>query len=169
MNTKKKYLFVDFDGTIRDTIPDPTEKNPNDRRPPFEPEEVKIRVGMSEALKKWRNKGWFIVGVSNQSGVEKEQVTADKVVEVAKHTMDLLDVHFPFYYAPHKRKGTPEQLSLRKPDIGMAKLAFQEWGEPNLEESLMVGDYKADEEFAKNLGIAYVDVNDFVKEQEKNE
>jgi trehalose-6-phosphatase len=34
-----KYLFLDFDGTVRETIADPTPKNPNDRRPPITKEE----------------------------------------------------------------------------------------------------------------------------------
>ena len=48
---KIKYLLFDVDNTIRETIADPTEKNPNDRRPPFKVSEVKIIPGVSEKLK----------------------------------------------------------------------------------------------------------------------
>ncbi len=34
MNNKRNYLMVDFDGTVRETVADPTPKNPKDRRPP---------------------------------------------------------------------------------------------------------------------------------------
>ena len=160
---KVKYLLIDFDGTIRETISDPTEKNPNDRRPPFKIEEIKIISGVADKLKEWKKKGWFIVGVSNQSGVEKGEVTEEEVEQIAASTMDQLGIYFPFYFAPYKRKGTTEQLNLRKPNTGMAKEAFNDWGDPDLENSFMVGDYKSDEEFANNLGIKYIDIRDFIK------
>ena len=37
---KIKYLFVDFDDTIRKTVPNPSAQNPDDRRPPYKIEEV---------------------------------------------------------------------------------------------------------------------------------
>lgn len=160
--TKIKYLLIDFDGTIRETIADPTIDNPDDRRPPIIVEEIKIIEGVSERLEQWRKYGWFIVGVSNQSGVEKGYITEEGVEEVAAVTMEMMDIYFPFYFAPYKRNGTLEQLSLRKPDIGMAKLAFEDWGEPDLKNSFMVGDYVSDEVFAKNLGIKYYDVKEFI-------
>lgn len=162
-----KYLFVDFDGTVRETIADPTPKNPDDRRPPFKMEEVKLIPGMSEKLKEWRSKGWFIVGVSNQSGVEKGLVTQEDVEEIAAYTMELLDLYFPFYFAPHKRKGTEAQLRLRKPDTGMAEEAINDWGPMDRENSFVVGDWISDEVFAENLGIPFVHVNDFLTGSEK--
>ncbi len=158
-----KYLFVDFDGTVRETISAPTEKNPNDRRPPITIGEIKIIGGVAEKLKQWKRDGWFIVGVSNQSGVEKGYITEEQVEVVAAATMDQLGIYFPFYYAPYKRKGTSKQLRLRKPDIGMAWEAIKEYGTMDSENSFMVGDYISDEVFAENLGIKYIDVNDFIK------
>jgi histidinol-phosphate phosphatase family protein len=166
---KIKYLFVDFDGTVRETIAAPTQKNPNDRRPPITVDEVQVIPGISERLQEWRDKGWFIVGVSNQSGVEKGYITAEGVEKVAAATMDKLGMYFPFHYAPCKKDGTLEQLSLRKPETGMAEEAFKDWGEPDLENSFMVGDYVTDEQFAENLGIKYIDVWDFVLGEKDNE
>jgi len=160
---KIKYLFVDFDNTIRETIANPTESNPNDRRPPFKVEEVKIISGVADKLKEWQEKEWLIVGVSNQSGVEKGLVTEEEVEMIAAETMNQLDIYFPFYFAKYKRTGTPMQLRMRKPDTGMAILAFSDWGEPDFDNSFMVGDYKSDVGFAENLGIKYVDVKDFLK------
>lgn len=159
---KIKYLLIDFDGTVRETIADPTPNNPDDRRPPIIVDEIKIIEGIPNKLKQWKEDGWFIVGVSNQSGVEKGYITEEGVEEVAAATMEMMDIYFPFYFAPYKRNGTLEQLGLRKPDIGMAKLAFEDWGEPDLMDSFMVGDYISDEVFAKNLGIKYYDVKEFI-------
>ena len=159
---KVKYLFVDFDNTVRETIADPSEKNPDDRRPPISIEEIKIIHGIPERLLEWRNKGWFIVGVSNQSGVEKGYITAEGVENLAAVTMDKLGIYFPFHYAPYKKYGTPQQKSLRKPYTGMAEEAFDDWGEPDLDNSFMVGDYVTDEVFAWNLGIKYIDVQEFI-------
>ena len=163
MKEKIKYLFVDFDGTVRETVPDPTEKNPEDRRPPFKEDEIKIIPGVSEKLKEWDNRGWFLVGVSNQSCVEKGLLSEEGVETIASATMDRLGVYFPFYYAPHKYKG--ELLYLRKPNIGMAQQAFEDWGEPDLDNSFMVGHYISDEGFAENLGIKFIHVSDFIKEE----
>jgi D-glycero-D-manno-heptose 1,7-bisphosphate phosphatase len=160
LNAGIKYLFVDFDGTVRQTVPDPTEKNPKDRRPPFKVEEIKIIPGIADKLKKWKEKGWLIVGVSNQSGIEKGLVTEETVKKVADETMNRLGIHFPFYFAPQKYKG--DLLYLRKPNTGMAELAFKEYGPPNLDESFVVGDYISDRKFAENLGMKYVDVDDFI-------
>lgn len=157
-----KYLFLDFDGTVRETIADPTPNNPDDRRPPFKTEEVVLIEGVKEKLKEWDDKGWQIIGVSNQSGVEKGEVTIEGVMKVAYHTMDLLGKWFPFYFAPYKRKGTEKQLSLRKPNIGMAERAIEHWGPMDKDESFMVGDYITDNQFADNLGIRYVDIKDFL-------
>jgi len=157
--------MIDFDDTIRETIADPTPKNSKDRRPPFKPEEVKLIPGIKEKIKEWMDKGWFVVGVSNQSGIEKGIVTKEKVEETALETFRQLGYRFPFYYAPHKRKGN--LLHLRKPNIGMAELVYDKFGPPDLENSFMVGDYITDKQFADNLGIKYVDVSDFIKKNDK--
>lgn len=159
-----KYLWLDFDGTCRETIADPTPYNIKDRRPPFKKEEVKLIPGMKEKLKEWDEKGWQIIGVSNQSGVEKGLVTEEEVEQIAAYTMDLLGIYFPFYFAPNKRKGTEKELRLRKPNIGMAEEAIKDWGEMDKENSFMVGDYISDEKFADNLGIKYLDIKDFLSE-----
>lgn len=160
----KQISFLDFDGTVRETIADPTPNNLNDRRPPITKEEVKLIPSVKEKLKEWDEDGWQIIGVSNQSGVEKGYITEEEVEEVAAHTMDLLGLYFPFYFAPFKRKGTEKQLKFRKPNIGMAEEAIQDWGEMDEKNSFMVGDYISDKEFADNLGIRYVDIKDFLKE-----
>lgn len=162
INEKNKYLFLDFDGTVRKTIADPTPNNPKDRRPPFKKEEVILIKGVKEELKKWDDKGWQIIGISNQSGVEKGLVTIEQVEKIAAYTMSLIGIYFPFYFAPYKRKGTKEQLNLRKPNIGMAKEAIKDWGEMDKKKSFMVGDYISDKKFADNLGIKYIDINDFL-------
>ena len=159
-----KYLFLDFDGTVRETIADPQPGKPNDRRPPFKKEEVVLIDGVKEKLKEWDDKGYQIIGVSNQSGVEKGLVTMEEVEQVAAHTMDLLELYFPFYFAPWKRTGTKRQLDLRKPNVGMAIETVNDWGPMDKENSFMVGDYKTDKEFADNIGIKYVDIKDFLIE-----
>ena len=94
-----------------------------------------------------------------------DAIKTEKVEEVAAATMDKMGVYFPFYFAPYKRMGTVSQLNLRKPNIGMAELAFEDWGEPDLENSYMVGEYISDQVFAENLGIKYIDIEDFLDGQ----
>lgn len=159
---KNKYLFIDFDNTIREEIPLDVDVFSWNSRPPFEKEEVKILKGIPEKLRYWEDRGYQIIGVSNQSGVEKGIVTEEKVEEIASYTMDLMGIYFPFYFAPHKDSGTFEQLNLRKPNIGMAEEAIKDWGEMDVENSFMVGDNDVDEEFANNLKIRFVNVDYFL-------
>jgi histidinol-phosphate phosphatase family protein len=158
-----KYLLIDFDGTVRETISCPSVTNPNDRRPPFKKEEVKIINGIPSKLKFWRSRGWQIVGVSNQSGVEKGLISKEEVKEIADHTMYLMDIFFPFYFAPYKRTGSVDQLSLRKPKLGMFRQIVKDIGPIDISKSFMVGDYISDQKFAENIGIKYIDVKDFLK------
>jgi len=155
-----KYVFVDFDGTLRDTISDPSPDKPNDRRPPMNKSEVVLMDKTVKVLKELDEVGYQLIGVTNQSGVEKGLITESQVEIVIAHTLDMMDLYFPVYFAPYKRTDSDNRLKWRKPDVGMAITAFLDWGSPDLENSLMIGDYKTDKEFADNVGIAYYDVND---------
>ena len=50
----------------------------------------------------------------------------------------------------------------------MAEEAIKDWGKMDKKESFMVGDYISDEKFADNLGIKYIDVNDFLSGKYEN-
>ena len=154
---KNKALFLDIDGTIRET-----EHLPN--KYPTDPDEVQLIYPVEQMrtkLEEYRNKGFQLIGVSNQSGISKEIVTVEKVDEIFDKTRSLLgytEEEFPILYCPHR--ATPITCFCRKPQTGMAMEAIMKF-KLNPEECIMVGDMKTDEEMARRLNIKYYDVNEF--------
>jgi histidinol-phosphate phosphatase family protein len=154
---KNKALFLDIDGTIRIT-----EHLPN--KYPTHPDEVQLihpAPQMRAKLEEYRNQGFKLIGVSNQSGISKEIVTEAQVDEIFERTRSLLGYtaeEFPILYCPHRP--APITCFCRKPQSGMAMEAIMKL-KLNPEECIMVGDMKTDEEMAKRLCIKYYDVSKF--------
>jgi histidinol-phosphate phosphatase family protein len=154
---KNKALFLDIDGTIR-----VTDHLPN--KYPTYPDEVQLLHSvekMRAKLEEYRNQGFKLIGVSNQSGISKEIVTEKQVDEIFERTRSLLgytEEEFPIMYCPHR--AAPITCFCRKPQSGMAMEAIMKL-KLDPEECIMVGDMKTDEEMAKRLNIKYYDVNKF--------
>jgi HAD superfamily hydrolase (TIGR01662 family) len=160
----RKYLFLDFDNTVRHTIPDPKPDEPKRRRPPHKAEEVVLIDGVKEKVHEWADAGYFVVGLTNQSNIESGFNTTQDVVDAIKRTLDLLDMQFPVYFASHKNKDLPD-YNYRKPMTGMIDGAFRDFGSPNYTYSLMVGDdwEGADSGMARNANINFIGVLPFIR------
>ncbi len=158
----RKYLFLDFDNTVRHTIPDPKPDEPKRRRPPHKAEEVLMIDGVKERVHEWADAGYFVVGLTNQSNIESGYNTTQDVVDAIKRTLDLLDMQFPVYFASHKNKNLPD-YNYRKPMTGMIDGAFRDFGAPS-DESVMVGDdwEGADSGMAKNADVHFIGVLPFI-------
>jgi D-glycero-D-manno-heptose 1,7-bisphosphate phosphatase len=154
---KNKAVFLDIDGTVR-----VTEHLPN--KYPTHPDEVQLihpAEKMREKLESYRNQGYKLIGVSNQSGIAKGTVSVEQVDEIFERTRSLLrykEEEFPILYCPHR--AAPITCFCRKPQSGMAMEAIMKL-KLNPNECIMVGDMKTDEEMAKRLSIKYYDVNTF--------
>tara|TARA_R110001592_G_scaffold66927_2_gene205483 strand:- start:13001 stop:15505 length:2505 start_codon:yes stop_codon:yes gene_type:complete len=158
----RKYLFLDFDNTVRHTIPDPKPDEPKRRRPPHKAEEVLMIDGVKERVHEWADAGYFVVGLTNQSNIESGYNTTQDVVDAIKRTLDLLDMQFPVYFASHKNKDLPD-YNYRKPMTGMIDGAFRDFGSPS-DESVMVGDdwEGADSGMAENADVHFIGVLPFI-------
>ena len=160
----RKYLFLDFDNTVRHTIPDPKPDEPKRRRPPHKAEEVVLIDGVKERVHEWADAGYFVVGLTNQSNIESGYNTTQDVVDAIKRTLDLLDMQFPVYFASHKNKDLPD-YNYRKPMTGMIDGAFRDFGAPNRTYSFMVGDdwEGADSGMAENADVHFIGVLPFLE------
>jgi HAD superfamily hydrolase (TIGR01662 family) len=160
----RKYLFLDFDNTVRHTIPDPKPDEPKRRRPPHKAEEVVLIDGVKERVHEWADAGYFVVGLTNQSNIESGYNTTQDVVDAIKRTLDLLDMQFPVYFASHKNKSLPD-YNFRKPMTGMIDAAFGDFGSPNRTYSVMIGDdwEGADSGMARNANINFIGVLPFIR------
>ena len=160
----RKYLFLDFDNTVRHTVPDPQPDEPLRRRPPHKAFEVVMIDGVAEKVRRWQESGYFIIGLTNQSNIESGFNTNEDVVDAIKETLNQLGMQFPVYYASHKNPKLPDYV-LRKPRTGMIDAAFRDFGSPNYSYTVMIGDdwEGADSGMAANAGVNFIGVLPFIQ------
>ena len=152
-----KALFLDIDGTVRKSEHLP-------KKYPTEPDQVELLHPvdiMRKKLEEYRAQGYRLVGVSNQSGISREDVSQENVEACFEKTRQLLGYtkeEFPILYCPHR--SAPISCFCRKPQTGMAMEAIMKWN-LNPRDCVMVGDQKTDESMATRLSIKYYDVAHF--------
>ena len=151
-------LFLDLDGTVR---------YHKDGKGGFinQPEDVAIFAGVLAILRKYRDAGWRIVGVSNQGGVALGHLTAERCHAAILKTQELCDNLFDevIWCQHHPDALNVEQRDCwcRKPKVGMLfkGLTFLGWKHQNEiyphSLALMVGDRPEDEACAKTAGIRF--------------
>ena len=101
-------------------------------------------INMVRVLKE---RGFRLIGVSNQSGIARGLIKKDFVREVNKIFIERYDFD-DFYYCPHH---PAEHCPCRKPEPGMLLRARAEHG-IDLKRSFVVGDKEADMILAKAVG-----------------
>lgn len=99
------------------------------------------------SLNKLKEKGFVLIGVSNQSGIQRGLVDESFAKEVNQVFIDKYGFE-DFYYCPH---GPNEHCSCRKPEPGML-LKARAQHMINLKQSYIVGDKDDDMLLAKAVG-----------------
>jgi len=148
-----KALFLDYDGSLRECIG-------GNEKFPVSQEQIEIKPNRKAIIEKYRAQGYKILGISNQSGVAKGDLTYEKAVELFQHTNKLLDTEIEFYFCPHQ--SVPPVCYCRKPQSGLFVMLQNKY-KLNRKECLMVGDRKTDDSFAKRVGMQYIDQAEFFK------
>ncbi len=149
-NLTKKALLIDFDGTLRTTI--------SGRDYPIESSDIKILPGRKEKLQEYKDQGYLLLGVSNQSGVAKGTLSNGAAKACFEKTCKLLGHEIDYFYCPHG--SFPIACYCRKPFAG-AFVQFQLKYNLNPDLCLMVGDLKTDETFSKRAGIRFIHADRF--------
>ena len=116
--------------------------------------------GAIKAIKFLNSKNYKIVVVTNQSGVARGFFTIKDVKTIHCYIQKKLKENDAkidaFYFCPFHKDGIIKKYkknsSLRKPGIGMFKLAKKKW-KIDLKNSFMIGDQSSDMEFAKRAKI----------------
>jgi D-glycero-D-manno-heptose 1,7-bisphosphate phosphatase len=147
--TNKAVIF-DYDGTLRETK--------SGAKFPTDPEDIRILPGRSEKIAELKKQGYIILGVSNQSGVAKGQLTAETAHKCFQRTNELLGHDIDYRFCGHSVP--PIVCYCRKPGVGFG-IELMEKYQLDPAQTIMVGDMKTDETFAKRCGFKYVDVNKF--------
>lgn len=117
--------------------------------------------GAKKAIKFLNKKNFKVVIVSNQSGIARGFFTVKDVKKIHSYIQKKLKENNAkidkFYFCPFHKDGIIEKYkknsSLRKPDIGMFRLAQKKWN-IDKKNSFMIGDQNTDMEFAKKAKIS---------------
>lgn len=154
-----KALFLDIDGTLRKTEHLPY-KYPTDIS---QVELLFDAIKMREKLERYIADGYQLIGVSNQSGINKGTITEDAAKECFNRVRELLGLsekEFPINYCPHR--SAPITCFCRKPQSGIGVDAIMKY-KLNPEKCLMVGDMTSDRTFATRLRIPFIITTEFWK------
>ena len=146
-----KAILVDYDGTLR--LSTGTQKYPVLKS------DIKILPKRAEILNEYKKNGYYILGVSNQSGVAKKVITHEectqRFVDTNKMLGNLVD---EFMFCPHSVP--PIVCYCRKPAPGLGAYFIEKY-KLNPANCLMVGDMTSDKTFAGRCGFEYEDANEF--------
>lgn len=135
-------LFLDRDGTL---IEDPGYVS--------DPEDVRVLPGVPEALRRFREAGYALVIVTNQSGIGRGLYGWDDYDAVAARLRDLLAAEGVILDAECACGHAPEAAcTWRKPAPGMIFAATERLG-LDLGRSLLAGDKRLDIEAAAGAGL----------------
>ncbi len=138
-------LFIDRDGVINRRIPDGYVTSPA---------EFEFMPGVLDALKILTKKFKRIFIVTNQQGIGKGLMSENDLERVHDFMLEKFEDEGikidKIYYCPSRKE---ENSPRRKPEIGMALEAKEDFPEISLENSVMVGDTTSDMIFGKNAGM----------------
>lgn len=148
-----KALIVDFDGTIRECI------GGNAKFPTLK-EHVQIKENRAAKLKEYKDKDYILLGISNQSGIYKGELTEHMAIELFNHTNSELGVDIEYDFCPHQSE--PISCYCRKPHAGLF-VKFMMKYKLDRKNCIFVGDYHTDKLMAENAGIQYYDQVDFFR------
>jgi len=143
----RKCIFLDRDGVINVDFVDYV----------YTIEKFAFIDGVPEALKAFKEAGYLIIVITNQSGVVKGIYELDDVMTVHNHVQEQCGNPIDdIYIAPYHEKWTNSLT--RKPNTLMWERAIAKY-DIDIENSWMVGDKPRDLEPAKKIGIKTVIVD----------
>lgn len=149
---KNKALILDYDGTLR--------KSRGEYDYPVKFSDIEVNNIVTPIIHAFQNDGYFILGVSNQSGIAKGIVSDEMAVKCFEETNRQLRISVDFYYCPHSIP--PVSCYCRKPHVGLGAVFIEKYKlNPSL--CLMVGDMTTDETFAERCGFKFIHTLQFFK------
>jgi D-glycero-D-manno-heptose 1,7-bisphosphate phosphatase len=147
-------IFLDLDGTLRETISGKTFIN--------EPQDQKAIEGTQKALAYYQEKGFLLIGITNQGGVAAGHKSLQNAIEEQRITLQLFPELAEIFFCPNwgescyqlsrdnqplefsaPLSGDGTMISCRKPGHGMIVIAAQTLAE--LKDCWMIGDRPEDE------------------------
>ena len=152
----KKALFLDRDGVIN-----------KDTGYVHKITDFIWKTKVIEAIKYLNDKNYYVFVVTNQAGVGRGYYNQKDVVklhnwmncELNKKGAYIDEFFYSTYHKSSKKKFTKKEKELRKPDIGMIKLAIKKWCILT-KKSIVIGDKETDILMAKRANLKSYLVNE---------
>jgi aryl-alcohol dehydrogenase-like predicted oxidoreductase/histidinol phosphatase-like enzyme len=128
------------------------------RRTPASPDEVEVIGERAAVLKRYRDNGWRLLGLSWQPDVAAETIAVDQVEASFARMQDLLGVSIEIEFCPHA--AGPPACWCRKPLPGLgASFIHRHRLDPS--RCIYVGAGPQDPGFARRLGFQYREASEF--------
>ncbi len=152
LNIDKTWtLFLDRDGVINKRLEDDYVKTLS---------EFEFLAGVPEAMKQFADLFGKIVVVTNQQGIGKGFYTENDLNIIHHYMVDEIETHGgkidKVYHSPYL---STDNHQWRKPNIGMALQAKEDFAGINFTKSIIIGDSMSDMEFGRNAGMVTIYIN----------
>ncbi len=160
-----KIIFFDLDGTLRQTKSGKIFIN--------EPEDQQPIEGTQKALAYYQEKGFLLIGITNQGGVAAGHKSMESAIEEQRITLQLFPELSEIFFCPNwgescyqlsrgnqllefsaPLSGDGTAISCRKPGHGMRLTAARSIAD--LSDCWMIGDRPEDEACALAAGIKFI-------------
>jgi D-glycero-D-manno-heptose 1,7-bisphosphate phosphatase len=142
MRPRRRAVFVDRDGTL----------NP-DLHYLKEAERLELFKGVGTGLRWFRQHGYLVLCVTNQSGIERGFYSEEDVHRIHRRVNEILRplgaAVDGFYYCPH---APARGCACRKPGTQLFERAAEEWG-VEFRASAIIGDRALDVQAGERLGL----------------
>ena len=145
-----RAIILDYDDTVR--------KTKSGGKYPLKPEDIEILPNTKEVLQRYVDKGYLLLGVSNQSGIEKGDLSETQAKACFNETNRLIGFDIAYVYCPHH--SFPIRCYCRKPLNGLGVYLIERY-KLSPKDSIFVGDATSDKNFAARCGFAYKTPDDF--------
>lgn len=144
MDKKRPAVFLDRDGVLTEEKGYVSAIN-----------ELCIFAYAGECIAKIREKGYYSIVITNQSGIARGLFTENDLHEMNQYLKDVTGID-AVYYCPHHPKGIVEQYKricdCRKPGIGLLKQAQRDFN-IDMSRSYMIGDRASDIVAGQKAGV----------------
>ena len=150
---KNKAIIFDYDGTLRFT------QGGNGKYPTCH-EEQGFFDNREKNIIPYKEKGYKLLGATNQSGISKGHLTEDMCKDLLNATNKHLGLDIEYSFCPHSVP--PVCCYCRKPGSQMGLEFIYKYSlDPS--KVIMVGDSTSDGTFAKRLGFDFIQADEFFK------
>ncbi len=120
------------------------------------------RNNIKKFVKNYNDKNFYVIVITNQSGIgrgyysEKDMHKLHNwmIYNFREYGANIDDIFYSPYYKYSKNHKFRKDKKLRKPNIGMIKLAQKKWN-INMKKSIFIGDNLIDKKTAINAGLGF--------------